>query len=118
MKSNWCTAFPDRINIPGWITYDISGICKIHDMDYLAGIPRLIADRAMLDRLLTAYPEYRILWGIVYRAVRKVGWLFYMTKKLGLPEAIQDMAAKKVRVAITASLQRYAKREAGQNMVA
>jgi len=116
--SNYCTFFPDQLNIPNWITYDIGGLCEIHDDKYDTGYPRNMADREFYDGLCQTYPEYRWLWKIVFNAVKNFGWFFYWSKRLGLSAKIQAHGAEKIKVAIAESLQRYAERETGQAVFA
>ena len=82
MVENWCTCLPDSLHF-GWMSYDIGGICLLHDRDYEVGIiPRKQADSEFYSRLMAAYPEYSMLWGIVYEAVRRSGWIFWYLHRI------------------------------------
>jgi hypothetical protein len=93
---NNCSLFPDRLNL-GWIMYDISGVCAVHDFLYESGeCTRAEADKWMLNTLIDVYPQYLPLWIIVYMALRQFGWIAWYAHriKMGRTWATQYMTAK------------------------
>jgi len=82
MAENYCTFLPDSVYL-GSFAYDISGICYLHDNFYSSGeISRLEADKIMFSMLMNIYPEYILIWRIVYQAIRRFGWIFWYLHRI------------------------------------
>ena len=98
-KENTCSMFPDSWH---WIIdFNISHICRWHDTQYEALVPRYsrkVVDEKFRDMLIKYNPGYIILWEMVYRAVRMFGWipwgLHRMENSTGINLSVQDKWAK------------------------
>lgn len=75
-KENHCSVFPDRWKLI--VDFDIANICQGHDMLYEALVPtctRKEADLWMFNELMRYNKDLHILWGLVYVALRRFGWI-------------------------------------------
>lgn len=76
MTENHCS------KLPNWLcTYDRSGACLLHDLDYMAGINWFTANWNFLERLCQCAPGW-LAWSMWLIVQSPIGYYYYLKTQI------------------------------------